>query len=366
MKNFKLKQIFYLIFLAFLIPIFIEADERKFKFIFSTEIEFEVDYGVSDLDFSHGRFYFSNPLLNQIHVCNEKGEQIKIVGRKGQGPGEFGMNSPGSILVLGEKIIANDVMGVRLQILDLDGNFLKQYKYLSEIPLLPVLKIFPFQGNEIGIYGYAMKEMKAEGIFLVHKFIIFDIEKGTHREIYSGFYGRIDPKALNPFSGFPFPSIAKSLIFQADRENYKIEVFGMESKKVNEIKRKSKAISINEELKKYFSEKEEFKKAKVMAQGIIDFSFPSHLPIIKSILILNEKLLVWTWRSWYERNFGKSEEKFYVDVFDLKGNYLGEGITNFNPEEVRRIKERKMLILHMEEGKKIVRVMGFEKRKRGM
>lgn len=355
----KLKKIFYWALLITFISHFLRAEEKKISLIFNTEIEFEVDYGSSDLDFSDGRFYLSNPLLNQIIVCNEKGEQLKVIGRKGQGPGEFGMNSPGSILVLGEKIIVNDPMGFRLQILDLNGTFLKQFKYQSEIPLFPVLKIYPFQGNEIGLYGYVMKEMKEQVFSTIHRFIIFDIEKGTHREIYSGFCGIIE-KSINLFLGFPLPSVANNLIFQANRERYEVEIFGSEGKKVNEIKRKSKAISINEKLKRYFSEREEFKRAKVMTQGIIDFSFPSHLPIIKSILVLEEKLLVWTWKSWYERNFGKQNEKFYVDVFDLKGNYLGKGITNFNPEEVRRIKERKMVILHMEDEKKIVRVMGFD------
>ncbi len=222
------------------------------------------------MDFSKGKYFLANPSLNQISVLNKKGEEEKIIGRKGQGPSEFGINSHSTISIMDERIIVSDNGGVRLQILDKDGSFIKQYKFMTEVPVLPALRFFPLSEDEIGIYGYSIKEMKAEGISMVHKFTVFDIEKGSNREIYSGSYGTIDPKALksvNPFSGFPFPSVTNNLIFQADREKYKIEIFGSEGKKVDEIKRESKAISISEELKRYFSEKEEFKRTKVMSQG---------------------------------------------------------------------------------------------------
>ena len=344
----------FLFSVLFVILPFVEGKD----FILKLEREFEVDYGTSSFDYFNGKFYLSNHLLNQIIICNEKGEELNRIGKKGNGPSEFGTGSPGSVLIFEGKILVNDPGNLRLQIFDLNGNFLKQLKFMKDIPLFPLLKIYPVGKNKLGLYGYSF-EAKENEAKMYHKFLVFNLEDNSSKEIYSGFYGKFDMESLrsiNPFSGFPPPVLKNNFVFQADREDYFIEIYDIEGKKLKEIKRKWKKVSITEDLKKYFSEKEEFQMAKKLSQGMIDFAFPSHFPPLKGILVLGDKLLVETWKSWYEKNFKGKEKNFYVDIFDLEGEYIGEGKTNFEVDEVEIIKEGKVFVLHREEEKKVVRV----------
>ncbi len=69
----------------------------------------------------------------------------------------------------------NDPVNFRIQILDLEGNFLKQMKFWSEIPLITLVKIYPINNKMIGLYGYSM-ETKENEAKMNHKFIILNLE----------------------------------------------------------------------------------------------------------------------------------------------------------------------------------------------
>ncbi len=62
-------------FVLYLIILFIPLEGKDF--ILKLEKEFEVDYGVTSFDYHNGKFYLSNSLLNQIVICNEKGEEVE-------------------------------------------------------------------------------------------------------------------------------------------------------------------------------------------------------------------------------------------------------------------------------------------------
>ncbi len=352
--------------ILFLIIIFIfhssNSQVRIVNLVATAELQFEVDYGVSDVDWFEGKFYLTDSLANQIIVCDEKGQMIKTIGKKGQGPGEFGPNSPTSVLILPENIIVNDPGGFKIQIFKLNGNFMKQYKYMSDIPLFTVQEVYALKENMIGLYGLSFEEAKEGSLSMRQKFIAFSIDSGASREIYNKDVGKFDidmMKAFNPFSVFPIPVVANDLIFQADKERYKIDIFSLDGRKINEIIMESKAIIFNNKLRAYFSEKEEFKKVKNLSQGMIDFAFPSQLPILKRIVLLKDQLFVWTWKSWYEKNFENKEVKFYGDIYDPLGNFLGIGVINFNPEEIIKVNGKKIYLMLTEGEKKIIKVMTF-------
>lgn len=349
------KNIVLIIFFLFLE---LHGQERAIKFVDKTQYKFEADFDVVDADYASGYFYLTSNRNNQILIYDEKGEQIKSIGRSGQGPGEFGQYSPTSIIVMKDRIIVSDPGNLRIQIFDLNGNFLKQYKVMSEIPLQILQALYSFDDKkEIGLYGLFLKESKGAVMNLGHRLVAFEIEAGSCRTIYEGDYATLDVskmKAINPFSAFPSPVVNDNLVFQAERDLYRIYLFDFEGNKKQEITRESRAIPFNDRLKSYFSEKDEFRKVKELSQGMIDFSFPSHLPIIKKIFVLDGNLFVWTWESWYRKNFEKPEEDYKLDIFDLKGDYLGRASFSLNPEEIIKIKSRKAIVLKPEGDKKII------------
>lgn len=337
-------------FATLVIPLYLLC-EGEIVFRFKIETKFEVDYGTSDIDEIDNEIFLANPILNSITVVNIKGEKLRVIGRQGQGPGEFGLGSPKSILVSDGKIIASDIGSLKLYIFDLNGNLLKQYRLMTEIPVFPILKFYPINADQIGIYGHAHTGITSEGISIVHKFITFNLRNGNFREIYTTPPLTVNMKAINPFSGFLPPLLMKNLILQPDKDLYKIEVFSIDGKRKGSIKKETKSVSISERVIKYIEG--ELELIKIKSQGM-NFSYPKKLPAIRAIVFLNKKLIVWTWKSWYENNFERNEKKYYVDIFNLNGNYIGEGVTLFNPEEVIRVKREKVYLLCKEGDKKFV------------
>jgi len=80
-------------------------------------------YKNTDVKFdNNGKIYTADGGNNRIVVLNADGNLIKSVGRKGQGPGEF--NNPMSILINSNNIFINDLGNGRVQIFDMDFNYL--------------------------------------------------------------------------------------------------------------------------------------------------------------------------------------------------------------------------------------------------
>ncbi len=50
-------------------------------------------------------------------------------------------------------------------------------------------------------------------------------------------------------------------------------------------------------------------------------------------------------------------KEIHVEIFNLNGEYLGKGKTNFLPDEVVMVKGKNVFILHEEEKRKILEVM---------
>ena len=89
---------------------------------------------VSDLAIDHmGNIYVLDQLACDIKKFDRTGKFLGLIGRKGQGPGEF--QSPTTMSVVGDKIIIYDSGNMRLSCLGLDGSFIKN------IPRTDLLKI---------------------------------------------------------------------------------------------------------------------------------------------------------------------------------------------------------------------------------
>jgi len=105
---------------------------------------------------------------------------------------------------------------------------LKQYRLATDIPVFSILKLLPTgKENLIGIYGHVLKGLTPQGPSIFHKFILFDIENGSIKEIYSTPEMIINTKAMDVFSGYVFPVINKNLLFFAHKDDYKIEILSL-------------------------------------------------------------------------------------------------------------------------------------------
>jgi len=113
------KRLFIILFFIFVSSVFAICNE-KIRLTLNIETFFEVSYTTSDFDEINKEFFLADRGANNIKIVNKNGKILRIIGRMGQGPAEFGMGSPNLILISGEKIVVPDTMSLRLQILNIE------------------------------------------------------------------------------------------------------------------------------------------------------------------------------------------------------------------------------------------------------
>ena len=93
----------------------------------SGEIEEQMFQSIHTLDVDEeGNFYILDEQAANIKVFDQNGDFVKTIGRKGQGPGEFGM--PISLILTQQGFIIVNDMGQRIiQYFDRDGNYTKEF-----------------------------------------------------------------------------------------------------------------------------------------------------------------------------------------------------------------------------------------------
>ncbi len=90
-------------------------------------IEEQMFQSINTLDVDkEGNMYILDEQAGNIKVFDRNGDFVMTIGRKGQGPGEFGM--PISLILTKQGIIIVNDMGQRkIQYFDRDGNYLKEF-----------------------------------------------------------------------------------------------------------------------------------------------------------------------------------------------------------------------------------------------
>jgi len=93
----------------------------------SEEDEEQMFQSINVLDVDEaGQFYILDEQAANIKIFDQNGDFVKTIGRKGQGPGEFGM--PISLFLSPQRnIIVNDMGQRKIQYFDREGNYLKEF-----------------------------------------------------------------------------------------------------------------------------------------------------------------------------------------------------------------------------------------------
>ncbi|MCJ7679307.1 MAG: 6-bladed beta-propeller, partial [Candidatus Aminicenantes bacterium] len=87
----------------------------------------------SDVDISGERLYVCDVRGHKIHVLNKKtGETIKIIGQPGSLDGE--LFHPSNICIENNKLYVSDTTNFRVQIFDLEGQFLGKFGQVGDRP----------------------------------------------------------------------------------------------------------------------------------------------------------------------------------------------------------------------------------------
>ena len=88
------------------------------------QIGFKRPTGIA-IDANAGILYVTDTGRHQVLALNLKGRLLRVIGRRGSGPGEF--NFPTAIALAGNEIYVVDAMNFRVQAFTLEGEYLRSF-----------------------------------------------------------------------------------------------------------------------------------------------------------------------------------------------------------------------------------------------
>jgi hypothetical protein len=277
---------------------------------------------------SSGNLYICDMNAHNIKAFTPEGQFIKVIGRPGQGPGEF--NHPYRIAALGNGILVWDMDNERLCALTAEGEFLKSIPVQRAEGRPQKMKSLP-DGNvviekEIVHFGEkdipqdCIIQIAAPDLTLKKTILSHPIWRNKYRKI-QGMFTNI----LQPFS----PGVHWDVTPQGDivigfSADYSIEIHHAEKGKLSAFSHKHDPVKVTDEDKEIYFSSLYFGPLGDAKKGIPKelrnmHEFPKVKPAFTGLLVDPEgNILVFPSR----KAGGKSDIVF--DAFDSEGRFIGK------------------------------------------
>lgn len=251
---------------------------------------------------------------NYIFKFDQEGNFIKSFLRFGQGPGEI--EHGGTVLVNPQgEIIAKDPSKRKFLIYDRDGNYLREIQTEKNYHPTPLEN-----GKYFIFWGEDTPEFRKQHVGICNS--VFEDVKKLDSFQY--------PNALNVKS----PVNRDRLIYSTSRDRiyignsergYEIQVYDLEGKLLQKIRKEYKAVEVSEEFKKAYFDL--FPKGDPFLEI---FYFTKHWPSFRHLFTDDEgRLFVLT----HEEGINPGE--YMYDIFNSEGAFIGR-ISHFNNRELHR------------------------------
>jgi hypothetical protein len=283
----------------------IGAKEGPNEYMFLRVIDIDAD--------DDGNIYVLDHKESHIKVFDKKGQYLRTIGQRGQGPGELGSAYFFS-LTAQRHLIVEDVRGRRLVFFTLEGEFIKNlttarnFVFGSKIDSKKCFYgITPIE-NENSHYELRKFDPNLEVVHTVTAAPSVLTQQKTYR-VYS------------PIIAFDLDN-DDNIIFSYP-EAYEINICDPTGNLVRKITREFKPVEISEE------EKEEVSGRRLPPGYILDI--PKFHSAFQEILVDDQsRMYVCTW----EKNNGK----YYYDIFTAEGKYLVKVLFDFAPSAIKKDK----------------------------
>jgi hypothetical protein len=275
-----------------------------------------------------------------IRVFNSNGKQIKTIGAKGSGPGEFQAIYPYIAITKDGKIIVQDTGSRRTSFFDSTGRFIKSFQGRSNPGNILLVKETSFvtsaivnSGNAGGQYmswivnevGFDGNESEIEGDFAVRRYapmragglLVYFNEPVVTMSTFAGDQGR-------------------GRFYHCINNKYLIEVYDRSGKIFRKIDRPYKPVRFTEADASAYratAPTEEIRKA------IMDREMPKEKSIVEEMLVDDNGNL------WIRTNEKRTEgDKILTafDIFDPEGNYFAKVWTSVIPSIFKKGKMYRM------------------------
>jgi len=307
----------------------VEGDEN---YMFGQNIFFNTD--------EDGNFYVSDVDAHRIQKYDPDGKYLLTIGRKGQGPGEFGSVS----LVRFDKdnnIYIYDAGNNRISFFDKDGKYLRQIR-LKERYSNPFINSKGFIiANKLSVSeeGNVQKQISLDGLFdnefnLVAELFIVETEFPLPTGMDASSMGDYIAKV---FSIMAFrPLLAKTILVDNDfiylgyPDKYEINVYSPEGKLGKKIAREYDPIPVSEKDKDSFVKMVSEDLPSVFTEDIREKAFknvkyPKYKPAYQGFTLMEN--------GWLAVVVNSIEDEYtLLDLFDQEGKYIAHFKTSVPAE----------------------------------
>ena len=321
---------------------YVEGKCESLKEIYRTgKVRFIPEFTIDDTSMPEDTFFESAINIKcdkngYVYVCDYKAHNIKIfdsdgtfykvIGREGQGPGEF--NRPYDIAITDELLIIWDMGNRRLDALTKDGAFIKSVRISIYDGWPQMMRALP--NGDIAIASerlYFGRPDKPQDYSIdIYSPDLKEKKRIYTQQIWRNRYVKKDDGATNipmPFSPRVYWDVSPvGKIVIGYSKSYEIEIYGIDGEKISSFSHAYTPEKItNEDKKKFFASIGSFSGGE-RKQGADEFiikntEFPKIKPAFKQIIVDSEgNILVWAYRK-------NREEARFFDVFDSRGNFLG-------------------------------------------
>lgn len=274
-----------------------------------------------------GNIYISDYKACNIKKFDSSGNFIKVIGRKGQGPGEF--NMPFWLTATDNRLFVWDMMNMRLCALSLEGEFIRSITFQISEGRPQKLRSLP-DGNVVVemekiYFGEADKPqdctIEIYSPDLEHKKTVYS------QQVWRNKYMRVESMFTNipqPFSPRVYWDVTPDgKIVIGYSKDYEIEIYDIIKGKLFSFRHDYEPVKVTDEDKELFFSGITFSRDGVMQRGAPDFirkntEFPKIKPSFDGILVDSERNII---AHSYRKN--KAEQPKFFDAFDSKGNFLG-------------------------------------------
>jgi len=270
-----------------------EAKGRE-DYMFSMIVSIDVD--------NEGNTYVLDIKERHIKVFNSNGKLMRIIGTKGQGPGEF--QRPFTVQVTAQnEVVVFDVMIQRLHFFSLDGKYKKS---------ISIEKLFnpPILNNEGNIVSLERIDEAENPKYELKK---FDLELNPLTFYYSYPLPNFARDGFNPFRSSPQWAVTNKneIVCGHPDEGYEFKIFNPQGKIIRNIVKDYTPVRIPDEAIKRATKQR-------LSPGSF-YSIPKYYSPFRWIIVDEDnRIFVCT------RETSKDKAVRYYDVFNPEGKFIAK------------------------------------------
>ena len=288
---------------------------------------FFIGYGDIVID-DDGNVYVMDSKAQHIKKFDTDGKFLKLIGREGQGPGEF--SRPTGLVCSGDKLVAWDMRAFRFSLFTLEGEPIKSVRHsFSDLGNPQKMRSLPSGEFVVGIEKVHFDPKTPQDFSIVlYSPEMERIKTVYEHQVWSNIWGIPNsPNIPMPFSPYVYWDLmpdGKIVIGFSDK--YEIGICDKEGGKLASISHAYDPVKVTKQDKEIYFKGLTFGRSGPGGTVVSDepppsvkehLKFPEFKPAFSSIVVDSEgNILVCT--------YGKDKKEEYksFDAFDLEGNFI--------------------------------------------